>query len=122
MEYRSTLPIYLQIADIICEEILTKSWTGGARIPSVRELAVQYEVNPNTVMRPFTSLQDSGIIYTQRGIGYFVSDDAYERTLELKRGEFRRNEIPYFVKMVNLLQIPFDEIMGYFKAPTGEMA
>lgn len=116
MEYKQTQPIYLQISDLICESILTKTWQEEERIPSVRDMAVQYEVNPNTVMRAFTYLQEKGIIYNQRGIGYFVSPGAYKNTLELKREDFRRNDLPYFVKMMNLLNITVDEIKEYFNA------
>ena len=51
MEFRDNKAIYLQIADFICERILLKQWAVGDKIPSVRELAVQLEVNPNTVAR-----------------------------------------------------------------------
>ena len=74
MEFKDTQTIYLQIADHFCENILRKKWNPGDRIPSVREMAVNIEVNPNTVMRTFNYLQDKGIIFNKRGIGYFVSD------------------------------------------------
>ena len=53
MEFKDTQSIYLQIADLFCENILLKKWKPGDRIPSVREMAVNIEVNPNTVMRTF---------------------------------------------------------------------
>ena len=55
MEFSQSQAIYLQIADFVCEKILLKEWPPESRIPSVRELAVQLEVNPNTVMRTFES-------------------------------------------------------------------
>ncbi|MBD3319605.1 MAG: GntR family transcriptional regulator [Chitinivibrionales bacterium] len=55
------------------------------KIPSVRKIAVQTEVNPNTVMRAYTSLQDLDIISNRRGIGYFVSESAFNRTHESKK-------------------------------------
>ena len=57
MQFRETRPIYLQIADYVCEKILLRQWNAGERIPSVRELAVTLEVNPNTVMRTVEFLQ-----------------------------------------------------------------
>ena len=74
MEFGDSNAIYLQIADQLSENILLRKWSPGDRIPSVRELAVSVEVNPNTVMRTFNYLQEKGIIYNKRGIGYFVSD------------------------------------------------
>jgi DNA-binding transcriptional regulator YhcF (GntR family) len=76
MQFRETVSIYLQIADYICERILLREWKVDERIPSVRELAMQLEVNPNTVMRTYEFLQQQNIIYNQRGIGYFVAADA----------------------------------------------
>ena len=57
MQFRESIAIYLQIADYILERILLKQWKTGDRIPAVRELAVQLEVNPNTVMRTFEFLK-----------------------------------------------------------------
>ena len=56
MQFRETASIYLQIADYICEKILLKEWKVDERVPSVRELAMQLEVNPNTVMRTYEFL------------------------------------------------------------------
>jgi DNA-binding transcriptional regulator YhcF (GntR family) len=53
MEFRENQAIYLQIAELICERILLKQWASEDKVPSVRELAVQLEVNPNTVMRTY---------------------------------------------------------------------
>ena len=70
MQFRESRAIYLQIADYICERILLKQWKTDERIPAVRELAVQLEVNPNTVMRTYEFLQSQNIIQNQRGIGF----------------------------------------------------
>jgi DNA-binding transcriptional regulator YhcF (GntR family) len=70
MQFRETVSIYLQIADYICERILLKQWKVEERIPSVRELAMQLEVNPNTVMRTYDFMQQQSIIYNQRGIRF----------------------------------------------------
>ena len=76
MEFDQHKPIYLQIADAICERILTGQWPEGDRIPSVRECGVSLEVNPNTVARSYDELSTEGIIHNKRGIGYFVSPGA----------------------------------------------
>ena len=68
MEFPGNQPIYLQIADNLCENILRKEWKEEDRIPSVRDLAVQFEVNPNTVQRAYTWLQEKDIIANRRGI------------------------------------------------------
>jgi GntR family transcriptional regulator len=105
MEFRENQAIYLQIADHISERILAGTWKPGERLPSIRELAEASEVNPNTVMRSYNYLQDLGIIYNQRGIGYFVAEDAYDKTLELKKRNFIRRELPRIFRTMDLLHL-----------------
>ena len=57
MDFKETQAIYLQIVDLVCDHIVTGKWKAQERIPSVRELGVQLEVNPNTVMRAYDYLQ-----------------------------------------------------------------
>ncbi|MEX1302542.1 MAG: GntR family transcriptional regulator, partial [Desulfotignum sp.] len=80
MEFQKKDAIYLQIADLMCERILLEDWQENNRIPSVREMAVDLEVNPNTVMRAYAFLQQQGIIFNKRGIGYFVAPDGLKTT------------------------------------------
>src|SRR5919107_280170 len=110
MQFRESIAIYLQIADYICERILLKEWKTGERIPAVRELAVQLEVNPNTVMRTFEFLQGEEIIYNQRGIGYFVAPDAVEHATRYRRTEFVEKELPFFFRSMHMLGMDMDEI------------
>jgi GntR family transcriptional regulator len=114
MEFRDNKAIYLQIAEFICERILLKQWAVGDKIPSVRELAVQLEVNPNTVARTVEFLQQKDIIFTKRGMGYFVSDEAVEKVLAFKKDDFLQNDLPLFFKNIQLLGIDFEELRGRF--------
>ena len=79
MNYNTNQSIFIQIAERICDRVLSGNYKADSRIPSVRELAVEMEVNPNTVMRSFERLQANEIIYNKRGIGYFVASDAEQR-------------------------------------------
>ncbi|WP_199535524.1 GntR family transcriptional regulator [Rhodohalobacter sp. SW132] len=109
MEYSEDRPIYMQITDHFCDQILNKEWSAGERIPSVREMAVKMEVNPNTAIRAYHYLQDENVLYNERGVGYFVSDKAYELVLDLKREEFIREKLPVFYRDMRQLGIsPFD--------------
>ncbi len=110
MQFDKDKPIYAQIVDRIIENILQTKWKSEERIPSVRELAVSLEVNPNTVVRSYNYLQDQEVIYNQRGIGYFVSSDGRERAKQIKRSEFVEKELPYFFKTMHLLEMTMDEI------------
>jgi GntR family transcriptional regulator len=116
MQFRESRAIYLQIADYICERILLKQWKPGDRIPAVRELAVQLEVNPNTVMRTYEFLQGQNIIHNQRGIGYFVSPGAVKNAMEYRRTEFMEKELPAIFRNIYLLGMDVDELKpGYEK-------
>lgn len=111
MEFRSPQAIYLQIADLIVERILRGQWKQGDRIPSVRETAAELEVNPNTVMRTYTHLQDSGILETQRGIGYFVAEDGSRKALALERERFLKDELPSIFKRLELLGFSAEDLL-----------
>jgi DNA-binding transcriptional regulator YhcF (GntR family) len=110
MQFRESRAIYLQIADFICERILLKQWKTDERIPAVRELAVQLEVNPNTVMRTYEFLQGQNIIYNQRGIGYFVSTDAVKNATGYRKTEFIEKELPNIFRNIYLLDMDVDEL------------
>ena len=116
MDFETKQPIYLQISDLICENIITEKWQEGERIPSVRELAVETEVNPNTILRTYTHLQDRQIIQNQRGIGYFVAGDAAERTRAMKREEFIARDLPRIFKTMNILRMDFDELRRLYES------
>ena len=110
MEFGNDKAIYLQITDHFCENILLQKWKAGDRIPSVREIAVNIEVNPNTVMRTFTYLQDKGIIFNKRGIGYYVAEDGFEKTRALRKEDFVSNELPRFFKAMSLLNFTIEDV------------
>ena len=72
MDFHAEKPIFLQIADAICDRILSGQLKGDERIPSVREYGAEVGVNPNTMMRTYEKLTTDEIIYNKRGIGYLV--------------------------------------------------
>lgn len=119
MEFKESQAIYKQIADYVCDSIASSAWNGGDRIPSIREMAVTLEVNPNTVMRTYTYLQNLGIIYNERGIGYFVASDALDRILALKREEFISSDLPELFKKMDILGIGMDEIERLYSVHKG---
>ena len=79
MNFKDNKAIYLQIADRIGDQILSGALTPDGKVPSVRELAAEIEVNANTVARTYDHLQQNGVIFTKRGLGYFVSPEAKEK-------------------------------------------
>jgi GntR family transcriptional regulator len=115
MEFRETQPIYLQIVDYVCEKVLRREWLPDQRIPSVRELAILLEVNPNTVMRSYEFLQQHKIIYTLRGVGLFVSSGARQTSMSYLKNQFIEKQLPSLIRTMELLNIDADELEIMFK-------
>ncbi len=110
MEFNNNKPIYLQLVDYFFEKILRKQILTGDKIMSVRELAEEAQVTPNTANRAYAYMQQLGIIYNKRGIGYFVSEEAFERTMQIKRTEFIEKDLPVFFNTLDMLNMSFDEL------------
>ena len=115
MEFREPRAIYLQIADFVCDRILLKEWKATERIPSVRELAVQLEVNPNTVMRTYEFLQQQDIIYNERGVGLFVVVNAIKNAMQYRKDEFLDKDLPRLFRNMHLLNIKPEDLQSRFE-------
>lgn len=97
MDFKETnKPIYLQLVDRICDDIVAGIHPPGSRLPSVREYAAMVQVNNNTLMRTYDYLSNRGIISNRRGIGFFVCDDAKTQVARLRKETFFNNEVTYF--------------------------
>ena len=112
MDFNNTQTIYMQIVDWVFEQVLLSAWKPGDKAKSVRELAVQFEVNPNTVMRSYEYLQTNEIFLNKRGIGFFVAEDAVEKIKMLRKKQFMEEEVPVFLKNMKLLGIDINEIIN----------
>lgn len=73
--FASDRPIYLQIIEHIQADVICGKYTQGERMPSVRELAAEASVNPNTMQRALSELEESGLLVSQRTTGRFVTED-----------------------------------------------
>ena len=117
MDFKENPAIYIQIAEYVCEQILLKKWKMGDRLISSRDLAIDMEVNPNTVQRAYDFLQQREIIVNKRGVGYFIHDLAMNRIFEFRREQFMANELPVLLKNIYLLKIDFkviEKVYGQF--------
>ena len=110
MDFKKQKPIYLQIAERLMERIAGGELAEDDRMPSVRDVAADLGVNPNTVMRTFDHLQGEEIIYNRRGVGYFVAADARQKILAAQRREFLDEELPAIRQRMQLLGIDFNEL------------
>ena len=74
--FNNSVPIYLQIVSEIKKQIVSGKLIPGERIPSVRELALTYKVNPNTMQKALTELERTGLVFSQRTSGRFITEDS----------------------------------------------
>jgi Predicted transcriptional regulators len=115
MKFRKNQAIYLQIADLISANIITGEWPDGERIISVRELAGQIAVNPNTVMRAYALLQEEDILFNRRGVGFFVAEGAAHRIKQRKKKNFIKNDLKLFFEQMQLLDIDMKELQQLYQ-------
>ena len=105
MNFKDNKAIYLQIADRIGDDVLSGNLQADARILSVREMAAQIEVNANTVARTYEHLQQCGIIYPTRGLGYIVAPDARDLIVRMRRDQLLHGEMDYFLGQLKAVGI-----------------
>ena len=110
IDFKSTKGIFQQIADNLCRQILEGKLPPGERVPSVRDLASEYEVNRNTLLRTYSILEDAGVIENKRGVGFFVTENAVSIIQQNEKKEFFANDLPDFIQKVNILKITSSEL------------
>lgn len=116
MQFERGASIYMQIIEYVYSQVLSGAWESQARIPSVRELAVELEVNPNTVLRSYNMLQDEGVIYNKRGIGYFVAEDGVKAARKKKLRQLRERELPELFERLRLVGFTAGELAEAYEA------
>lgn len=114
MKFRAKKAIYLQIAGYASEKILCQQWPSGEKIPSVRYLANELKVSPNTVMRSYEYLKSQGVVHNRRGIGFFPAPDARQRAQTLRKTRFLDQELPAFFKTILLLETHLSAIQQLY--------
>jgi len=105
IDFKSTKGIFQQIADNLCHQILEGKLRTGERVPSVRDLAVEFEVNRNTLLRTYSILEDAAIIVNKRGIGFFVAENAVELIRNNEKAGFFNTDLPEFMRKVQMLKL-----------------
>ncbi|MGM7703044.1 GntR family transcriptional regulator [Pseudalkalibacillus sp. Hm43] len=106
--FQSTQPIYSQLADRINRQILRGELKPGDKLPSVRDLALQVNVNPNTVQRTYRELEGMEIVESKRGQGTFVTEN--QDILNTMRERLKQDEISQFVKGMHEMGYTDEEI------------
>ncbi len=109
-KYEATKPIYLQIVDLVCRQIARGEIRPGEKLPSVREMAIQSGVNPNTIQRSYTEMERMGIVEARRGQGSFVLED--EGIVQGLQQSMQKEMIEQFVGNMKDLGFSSSEIIA----------
>lgn len=112
LNFNSEIPIYLQIAQSIEDDILKGIFEEETQIPSTTEISLVYKVNPATVAKGYSQLTDSGTIYKKRGIGMFVSKGAKKALLQKRIDVFYDTHIVKLLEEAARLDISIDDIIS----------
>ncbi|MFA4884800.1 MAG: GntR family transcriptional regulator [Desulfotomaculaceae bacterium] len=107
--FNTTQPIYLQILQRICRQVVRGDLKAGDKLPSVREMALQSGVNPNTVQRVYTELERREIAETRRGLGSYITEN--ELRLKQLREDLKSEQISGFIADMEETGFSPDEIM-----------
>lgn len=111
MDFIQSKPIYVQIADRLMDDIVAGKYVAESRIPSVRECAINYSVNPNTAMKAIEELSRANVIYNKRGQGYFVSLQAKEEITKRRKQEFLTRIVPELRKQMQVINMTIPELI-----------
>ncbi len=107
-------PIYVRLADQICDRILLEEYRKLERIPSVREYAVSQQVNPATAARAFEILERQGVIFNKRGLGFFVTESAVDVIRKLRLENLLGEESDLFFSRLAVLEVSPDQLRDMY--------
>jgi DNA-binding transcriptional regulator YhcF (GntR family) len=110
-QFQSTQPIYLQIMERIKKEIVSEVLLPKQQLPTVRDLAILYQVNPNTVQRALSELERLDLVKSDRTVGRFVSDDL--DLIQSLRKQMIMDKVESFVDEISQLNVSQEESMNY---------
>lgn len=107
---KASTPVYIKLAENLCDDIVSGRYHEYGRIPSVRDLAITYEVNNITALHTFEYLTERGIIFKRRGEGYFVKEGAVKLITDSRRRNFYENILPQLFVEMKKNGITIDEV------------
>ena len=110
-EWDDNQPIYRQLRDMVVAMILDDALAEGDPLPSVRQVAADYRINPITVLKAFQQLVDEELVEKRRGVGMFVRTGARKAALQSERDKFLREEWPRIVKSIERLGLEPDQLL-----------
>lgn len=120
IEWNDKQPIYRQLRDMVAQRIMDGTFPEGEAIPSVRQVASDYQINHLTVGKAYQELVDEGLLEKRRGLGMFVTTGARRALTSNELQQFVDEEIPAFVERARILGMNLDEVIGRMRNKRGE--
>src|SRR6266850_4558879 len=111
-EWNDSQPIYRQVRDRVVAMILDGVLKEGDPLPSVRNVAAEYRVNPLTVLKGYQQLADEGLVETRRGLGFFINSGARNLLLQSERQKFLAEEWPRVSATIQRLGLKAEELLN----------
>lgn len=118
-EIRSDRPVYSQLMEQIQQGIICGEYPLGGKLPSVRDMAAEAGVNPNTMQKALSELERTGLLYSQRTSGRFVTED--EEKIVMMKETLAKQQMKEFLKQMRQLGFSLKEICDMIQQLEGEM-
>lgn len=118
-QWHDDVPIYRQLRERIVQLILEGSLAPGDALPSVRQVAADYRINPLTVSKAYQELSEENIVEKRRGLGLYVNEGAKDQLKSQMRQHFLEEEWPRVLKRIALLDLSAADLLAFQQAPGG---
>lgn len=115
MEWNDKQPIYRQLRDLVAERIMDGSFPEGQAVPSVRQVAADYQINHLTVGKAYQELVDEGLLEKRRGLGMFVTKGACKALTSNEKQQFIDEELPAFLERARVLGMGVSEVVDLLR-------
>ena len=111
IQWSDGAPIYRQLKDRVIAMMLDGVLKPGDALPSVRQVAAEYQLNPITVSRAYQELADEALVEKRRGLGMYVTEEAARKLMESERDRFLREEWPLVLERIQRLGLNLQELL-----------
>lgn len=110
-QWKDNQPIYRQLRELVVARIMDGSFKEGEPVPSVRQVATDYQVNHITVSKAYQELVELGLLTKRRGLGMYVSKGARTALLQTERQQFENQELPAFARRAQILGLSLSDLV-----------
>ncbi len=115
-EWKENQPIYRQLKELVVERIMDGTFVEGEAIPSVRQVAADYQVNHLTVGKAYQELVELGLLQMRRGLGMYVTEGARSGLTRQEQQQFINEELPAFAERAAMLGLDLDKIIELLRS------